>query len=94
MPPLCNSAETSRFLVLHTLCYSVLKTTKPSISEVANAMTVNIGLHDNIHFRLPKPMAVCLRTRALMEKVETSTLVRVLVAEALEARGVNWLTGF
>ena len=57
-------------------------------------MVVNIGLHDVISFRLPKPMAVTLRSRALVEKVEASTLIRVLVAEALAARGIDWMTGF
>ena len=57
-------------------------------------MVVNTGLHDVITFRLPKPMAVTLRSRALVEKVETSTLIRVLVAEALAERGIDWLTCF
>ena len=57
-------------------------------------MVVNVGLHDVITFRLPKPMAVTLRSRALVEKVETSTLIRVLVAEALAERGIDWLTCF
>lgn len=65
-----------------------------SISQKGVQQAISYGLNDRVHARLPKPLAVCLRSKALAEKTDTSTLVRVLLTEALEARGINWLTDF
>ena len=46
-------------------------------------MVVNTGLHDVITFRLPTPMAATLRRRALVEKVDSSTLIRVWLLKHL-----------
>ena len=42
-----------------------------------------------IGFRASKRMAVCLKANALIEGCEVSSLVRALLDEALEARGLG-----
>ena len=59
--------------------------------DLAIEQALHYGCHDVITFRLPKPLGICLRTQGLTNKCETSSVIRVLLQEALEARGINWL---
>lgn len=66
-------------------------TSHPSLGELALEQALKYGCHDSITFRLPKPLGVCIRTQALINEIEISSVIRVLLQEALEARGINWL---
>ena len=79
------------------LSYDTLKrealpsTSHRPFGELATEQAVHCGCHDLLTFRLPKPLGVTLRTQALINQCETSSVIRVLLQEALEARGIDWL---
>ena len=78
------------------LSYDTLKreslpsTSHRPLGELATEQAIHYGCHDAITFRLPKSLGVCLRTQALVNQCETSSVIRVLLQEALENRQIDW----
>ena len=66
-----------------------MPTELPPLREKLTELPYREPCVDVITFRATKRMAVCLRANALLEGCEVSSLVRVLVDEALAARGIE-----
>jgi predicted HicB family RNase H-like nuclease len=66
----------------------VISTVRP-ISDAITASFSGEEMADSITFRCEKRLAVALRRRALIEQVELSSLVRQLLREAADARGID-----
>ena len=80
------------FVIRHSYERQALPSTSHHpLGELALEQALKYGCHDTITFRLPKPMGVCIRSQALVNEIEISSVVRVLLQEALEARSINWL---
>ena len=61
----------------------------PPLREKVVQVSLREPCVEFIGFRASKRMAVCLKANALMEGCEISSLVRALLDEALEARGLG-----
>lgn len=48
-----------------------------------------LPLADYVAFRCTKPMAVALKTQALIHEVDVSTVIRHLIAEGAKQRGID-----